>query len=63
MDAYRIAFAAAWDAGMKNMRDHGRQQWTAEDFSVAEEEFNRIMEGEPSETPKYGNGNTGEPTR
>lgn len=43
MDKYHIAFAAAWDYGMKHMHEAGRQQWTVEDFAAAEGEFSRIM--------------------
>lgn len=40
--SHPIAIAAAWDAATAHARKHGRKQWTAEDYNVAVETFNRL---------------------
>ncbi len=42
---YEIAHAAAWDAGVRHARAHGREVWTAEDLDAAAEEFQRLWPG------------------
>jgi hypothetical protein len=37
-----LAWAAATDAGNRNMRAHGRTAWDAEDFDAAAAEFGRL---------------------
>ena len=51
MRAYKVAWAAAWDAGNRHMADHGRSTWNGEDFDVACTELNRLW---PSlDSPPY----------
>lgn len=40
---YKLAHAAAWDAGTANMRKHGRTQWDQDDWNAMCAEFNRLM--------------------
>ena len=37
-----LAWAAATDAGNRNMRAHGRAEWDEEDFNTAAAEFGRL---------------------
>jgi len=46
-----LAWAAATDAGNRNMRKHGRSKWNHEDSNVAAKEFARLW---PHENPSYG---------
>jgi len=41
---YKLAHAAAWDAGDKSMRANGRDRWNEDDYLAAAREFNRIMD-------------------
>ena len=40
--AYREAWAAAWDAGNRNMQEHGREAWGEDDFDAACAELDRL---------------------
>ena len=42
--AYKVAFAAAWDAGNQHMREHGRCVWNADDYAHAANTFNLIYQ-------------------
>lgn len=37
-----IAWAAAWDAGNRHMRQGGRTRWNKSDYNAAVREFNRL---------------------
>lgn len=43
VSVYGIANSAAWEAGQKSAREHGRVVWTLEDFDAAKAEFERMM--------------------
>lgn len=40
---YKLAHAAAWDAGNRSMRAAGRKTWSADDYAACCAEFNRLM--------------------
>ena len=37
-----LARAAAWDAGNRHMREHGRTAWNEDDYNAACEFFERL---------------------
>ena len=37
-----IAHAAAWDAGNRSMKDHGRHNWNVDDYNAACDEYDRL---------------------
>ena len=37
-----LAFAAAWDTGMRSMRAAGRKKWNQDDYNVAAAEYDRL---------------------
>jgi len=37
-----LAFRAAWDVGMRSMREGERWRWNQEDFDAAAREFDRL---------------------
>lgn len=39
---YKMAHAAAWDEGNRNMRKHGRKTWNRADFNTAARELERL---------------------
>ena len=43
---YDIAHAAATDAGNRNMKAHGRNVWSVDDWNAMCAEFNRLMPDE-----------------
>ena len=42
-DTYRMAYAAAWDAGNASMRAAGRSKWNRDDWNAMCAEFSRLM--------------------
>ena len=44
---YRIAMAAAQDAGCRNMRKHGRSKWNESDMQVAVELLRKLLKQGP----------------
>lgn len=39
---YELAFAVAWDAGVRHCREAGRTVWSAEDLDAAAAELERL---------------------
>jgi hypothetical protein len=49
---YKLAHAAAWDAGNRSMRQAGRREWSSEDLAAASDEFFRILNPKKEEAAK-----------